>query len=108
MLGVSKFLVDAKTMREMEPCLLLMQRLHESKEMGLNGVYKKALAYQGFMPSYTIWSMHGEVGVNVPQKNNVVVAMTDVALHEAVKTEFQRNNKINYKIIKYEKHITTG
>jgi hypothetical protein len=55
--------------------------------------------------------MHGEVGMNVLQKNNVVVAMTDVALHEAItneETRFQRNNKIHYKIIKCEKHITTG
>ena len=40
------------------------------------------------MPNYTIWTMHGEVGVNVPQENNddVVmsyVAMPDVAIHDA-------------------------
>jgi hypothetical protein len=44
------------------------------------------LITRGFIPNYTIWTMHGEVGVNVPQKN-VDVAMPDVALHEAVTNE---------------------
>ena len=35
------------------------------------------------MPNYTIWTMHGEIGVNVPQKNNDDVAMPDVAIHDA-------------------------
>ena len=40
------------------------------------------------MPNNTIWTMHGEVGVNVPQENdNDVampnVAMPDVAIHDA-------------------------
>jgi hypothetical protein len=35
------------------------------------------------MPNYTIWTMHGEIGVNVPQENNDDVAMPDVALHNA-------------------------
>jgi AMMECR1 domain-containing protein len=41
----------------------------------------------GFMPNYTIWSMHGEVGVNVSRGNNDGMAMPDVALHEAVTNE---------------------
>ena len=28
------------------------------------------LITRGFMPNYTIWTMHGEVGVNVLQKND--------------------------------------
>jgi hypothetical protein len=30
-----------------------------------------------------IWTMHSEVGVNVPQENDDDVAMPDVALHDA-------------------------
>ena len=41
------------------------------------------LNYQGFKPNYTIWTMHGEVGVNVPQENNDDEAMPDVAIHDA-------------------------
>jgi hypothetical protein len=37
----------------------------------------------GFMPNYMIWTMHSEVGVNVPQENDDDVAMPDVALHDA-------------------------
>ena len=44
------------------------------------------LITKGFMPIYTIWTMHGEVGVNVSQENDDV-AMPDVALHEAVTNE---------------------
>ena len=39
--------------------------------------------YQGFMPNYTIWTMYGEVGVNVSQENDDDVDMTDVAIHDA-------------------------
>ena len=35
------------------------------------------------MPNDTIWTMHGEVGVNVPQKNDDDVTMPDVAIHDA-------------------------
>ena len=35
------------------------------------------------MPNYTIWTMHGEVGVNVLQENDDDVAMPDVAIHDA-------------------------
>ena len=35
---------------------------------------------RGFMPNYTIWTMHGEVSVNVPQENDDDVAMPDVAM----------------------------
>ena len=41
-----------------------------------------ALDYQGFMPNYTIWTMHGEVGPNVPQENDDDVDMPDVAIHD--------------------------
>ena len=34
------------------------------------------------MPNYMIWTMHGEVGVNVLQKNDDV-DMPDVAIHDA-------------------------
>ena len=34
------------------------------------------------MPNYMIWTMHGEVGVNVPQKNDDDVAMPDVDIHD--------------------------
>ena len=35
------------------------------------------------MPNYTIWTMHGEVGVNVLRENNDDVDMPDVAIHDA-------------------------
>ena len=35
------------------------------------------------MPNYTIWTMHGEVGVNVLQENDDNVDMPDVAIHDA-------------------------
>jgi DNA primase len=34
------------------------------------------------MPNYTIWNMHGLVGVNVPQENDDDVDMPDVAIHD--------------------------
>ena len=42
------------------------------------------LINRGVMRDYTIWSMHGEVGENVMQENNDDVAMSDIAIHEAV------------------------
>jgi hypothetical protein len=36
------------------------------------------------MPNYMIWSMHGEVGVNVPHENNGDMAIPDISLHEAI------------------------
>ena len=35
------------------------------------------------MPNYMIWTMHGEVGVNVLQENDDDVDMPDVAIHYA-------------------------
>jgi hypothetical protein len=35
------------------------------------------------MPNYTIWNMHGEVGVNVPHENDDDVDMPDIAIHDA-------------------------
>ena len=35
------------------------------------------------MSNYTIWTMHVEVGVNVPQENDDDVDMPDVAIHDA-------------------------
>ena len=34
------------------------------------------------MSNYTIWTMHGEVGVNVLQENDDDVDMPDVAIHD--------------------------
>ena len=41
-----------------------------------------ALDYQGFMPNYTIRTMHGKVGVNVLQENDDDVDMPYVAIHD--------------------------
>ena len=38
------------------------------------------LITKGFMLNFTIWTMHGEVGVNVPQENDDDVATPDVAM----------------------------
>ena len=35
------------------------------------------------MPNYTIWTMHGEVGVNVLQENDDDVDMLDIVIHDA-------------------------
>ena len=35
------------------------------------------------MPNYTIWTMHGEVGVNVLRENDDDVDMPNVAIHDA-------------------------
>ena len=35
------------------------------------------------MPNYTIWTMHGEVGMNVLQENDDDVDMPNVAIHDA-------------------------
>jgi hypothetical protein len=35
------------------------------------------------MPNYMIWTMHGEVGVNVSRENDDNVDMPDVAIHNA-------------------------
>ena len=40
------------------------------------------LIIKGSMPNYTIRTMHGEVGVNVPQENDDDVDMPDVAIHD--------------------------
>ena len=34
------------------------------------------------MPNYTIWTMHGEVGVNILQENDDDVDMLDIAIHD--------------------------
>ena len=41
------------------------------------------LIIRRFIPNYTIWTMHDEVGVNVPQENDDDVVMPDVAIHDA-------------------------
>ena len=41
------------------------------------------LITMGFMPNYMIWTMHDEVGVNVPQENDDDVDMPDIAIHDA-------------------------
>ena len=38
---------------------------------------------KGFMSNYTIWTMHGDVDVNVPQENDDDVDMPEVAIHNA-------------------------
>ena len=35
------------------------------------------------MPNYTIWTMHGKIGVNVLQENDDDVDMPDVDIHYA-------------------------
>ena len=40
------------------------------------------LITRGFMPNYTIWTMQGEVGVNVLQENDDDVDMPDVVIHD--------------------------
>ena len=56
-----------------------------------------ALDYQGFMPNYMIWTMHGKVSVNVLQENDDDVDMPDVAIHDADEVQ-QEMKKYTIKI----------
>ena len=82
--GVSQFITNAKAHARNEnlvfcPCKDCM---NQRKWAQIESI-RMHLITRGFMPNYMIWTMHGEVGVNVPQENEDDVAMPDVAIHDA-------------------------
>jgi hypothetical protein len=67
MIGVSKFIADAKADAGDEnpvfyPCKDCMNQRKWERITSA----RMHLITRGFMPNYMIWSMHEEVGVNVP------------------------------------------
>ena len=88
MRGVNKFITDAKAdARDENPVFCPCKDCMNQRKWERIEFVRMHLITRGFMPNYTIWSMHGEVVVNVPQENNNDVAIPDVALHEAVTNE---------------------
>ena len=84
--GVSQFITDAKAHagngnHVFCPCKDCKnhRNFHQIESI------RSHLIIRGFMPKYTIWTMHGDVGVNVPQENDNDVVMHDVAIHDADK-----------------------
>jgi hypothetical protein len=88
MLSIGKFLTDAKADAGVgNPVFYPCKDCNNQRKWAQTESIRMHLLTRGFMPTYTIWSMHGEVGVNVPHENNDDVAMLDVTLHEAVTNE---------------------
>ena len=82
--GVSQFITDVKAHAgNGNPVFCPCKYCKESQKLSSNRVYTIVLDYQGFMPNYTIWTMHDEVGVNVLQGNDDDVDMPDIAIHDA-------------------------
>ena len=53
------------------------------------------LITRGFMSNYTIWTMYGEVGVNVLQENDDDVAMPDVAMPDVAIHDADEEPSVN-------------
>ena len=69
--GVSQFITDAKAHAKNGnhifcPCkdCKNQRNFYQIESIGSH------LITRGFRPNYMIWTMHGEVGVNVPQEND--------------------------------------
>ena len=83
MQGVGKFLTIAKAHAGngnpvFFPCKDCMNQTKWAQTESI----RSHLITKGFMPNYTIWTMHGEVGVNVLQENDDDVDMPDIAIHD--------------------------
>ena len=71
MLGVSKFIADAKTdAGDGNPIFCPCKDCMNQRRWAQIESVRMHLITRGFMLNYTIWTMHGEVGVNVPRKND--------------------------------------
>ena len=87
--GVSQFITDVKAHAENgNPVFYPCKDYMNQKKWAQIEFVRMHLITRGFMPNYKIWTMHGEVGVNVPQENDNDVAMPDVvmpdvAIHDA-------------------------
>jgi hypothetical protein len=87
-LGIDKFLVDAKVdAGDGNPVFCPCKDCMNQRKWARIESIQMHLLTRGFMPNYTMWSMHGEIVVNVPQENNDDMVMPDIALHEAVTNE---------------------
>ena len=84
MYGVSQFITDAKAHagnrnHVFYPC----KDCKNQRNFHQIEFIRSHLITRGFMPNYTIWTMHGEVDVNVLQENDDDADMPDVAIHDA-------------------------
>ena len=81
--GVSQFITDAKAHAGNEnPVFRSCKDCKNQRNFCQIESIRSHLITRGFMPIYTIWTMHGEVGVNVPQENDDDVDMPDVVIHD--------------------------
>ena len=84
--GVSQFITDAKAHAgNGNPVFYPCKDCKNHRNFRQIESIRSHLITRGFMPNYTIWTMHGEVGVNVLQENDDDVDMPDVAIHDADK-----------------------
>ena len=82
--GVSQFITDAKAhARNGNPIFYPCKDCKNHRNFRQIESIRSHLITWGFMPNYTIWTMHGEVGVNVLQENDDDVDMPDVTIHDA-------------------------
>ena len=80
--GINQFITNAKAhARNENPVFCPCKDCMNQRKLAQIEYVRIHLIISGFMPNYTIWTMHGEVGVNVPQENDDDVAMLDVAIH---------------------------
>jgi hypothetical protein len=71
MLGIGKFLTDAKAdARDGSLIFCPCKDCKNQRKWTQIESIQMHLLTRGFMSNYMIWSMHGEVGVNVLQENN--------------------------------------
>ena len=81
---ISQFITNAKAhARNGNPVFCPCKDCMNQRKWAQIESVRMHLITRGFILNYTTWTMYGEVGVNVPQKNDDV-AMTDIAFHEAV------------------------
>ena len=81
--GVSQFITDVKAHAgNGNPVFCLCKDCMNQRKWAQIESVQMHLIIRGFMPNYTIWTMHGEVGVNVLQENDDDVDMPDVANHD--------------------------
>ena len=82
--GVSQFIRDAKAHAgNGNPIFCPCKDCKNHRNFRQIESIRSHLITRGFMPNYTIWTMHGEVGVNVLQENDDDVDMPDIAIHDA-------------------------
>ena len=82
--GVNQFITNAKAhARNGNPVFCPCKDCMNQRKWAQIESIRMHLITRGFMPNYMIWTMHGEVGVNVLRENDDDVDMSDVAIHDA-------------------------